>query len=241
MKMNYGQLGFEDVNDEYQAFVNKFKPVKNTDDCYTPEPVYQAVLDYCVKRYGIDPKKVVRPFWPGGDYLHEEYPDGCCVVDNPPFSIITQIVKDYMANGIRFFLFAPYLTNFRCAAEGVTHIITSSNIVYHNGADVNTSFVTNMEPDNIARSAPDLRRRIADVNVKINKSNAMNTVKYIYPDCVLSATMLGRMAVHGAEFVLKRGNGKFIHELDSQFEAKKSIFGGGFLMSTKATKERAEA
>lgn len=106
------QMTLGDVDAGYQAFVDKFKPKKTTDDCYTPEPVYKAVLDWVVNEYGIDPNNIVRPFWPGGDYLREEYPEGCTVVDNPPFSIVTKICRDYMAAGVKFFLFAPYLTNF---------------------------------------------------------------------------------------------------------------------------------
>ena len=60
------QLRFEDLNEEYKAFTEKFKPKKTTDDCYTPENVYKAVLDWVVAEYGIDENNVVRPFWPGG-------------------------------------------------------------------------------------------------------------------------------------------------------------------------------
>jgi hypothetical protein len=74
------QMTLGDVDAGYQAFVDKFKPKKTTDDCYTPEPVYKAVLDWVVNEYGIDPNNIVRPFWPGGDYLREEYPEGCTVV-----------------------------------------------------------------------------------------------------------------------------------------------------------------
>ncbi len=29
--------------EDYEGFVEKFKPKKTTDDCYTPEPVYEAI------------------------------------------------------------------------------------------------------------------------------------------------------------------------------------------------------
>ena len=35
---------------DYEGFVDKFKPKKTTDDCYTPAEVYGAVLNY-VKKY----------------------------------------------------------------------------------------------------------------------------------------------------------------------------------------------
>lgn len=77
----------------YEEFVEKFKPKLTTDDCATPEPVYDAVLGWVVKEYGIDPKSVLRPFWPGLDYQQQEYPDGCVVVDNPPFSILSKWLR----------------------------------------------------------------------------------------------------------------------------------------------------
>ncbi|MFR0556541.1 hypothetical protein [Pseudoscardovia radai] len=54
-----------------------------------------------------DDVPIVRPFWPGTDYERAQYPDGCVVVDNPPFSILAKIIRFYQAHGIRFFLFAP--------------------------------------------------------------------------------------------------------------------------------------
>ena len=73
---------------DYDGFVEKFKPKKTTDDCYTPEPVYNAVRDWVVEEYGLDASKFVRPFYPNGDYENYDYPDDCVVVDNPPFSIL---------------------------------------------------------------------------------------------------------------------------------------------------------
>ncbi|OZG51970.1 ParB-like nuclease [Pseudoscardovia suis] len=58
--------------------------------------------------YGVgDDVPIVRPFWPGADYGRVEYPGGCVVVDNPPFSILSKIIRFYQAHGVRFFLFAP--------------------------------------------------------------------------------------------------------------------------------------
>ena len=52
----------------YEEFVEKFKPKKTTDDCYTPSLVYEAVKDWACEQFNIDPGKIVRPFYPGGDY-----------------------------------------------------------------------------------------------------------------------------------------------------------------------------
>lgn len=55
------QISFED-------FCEKFKPKKTTDDCYTPPTIYEVIKNWACKEYGIDPDKIVRPFYPGGDY-----------------------------------------------------------------------------------------------------------------------------------------------------------------------------
>lgn len=33
----------------YEEFVDKFKPKKTTDDCYTPGAIYEAVKDWAIK------------------------------------------------------------------------------------------------------------------------------------------------------------------------------------------------
>ena len=110
----------ETLND-YDGFVEKFKPKKTTDDCYTPPNVYEVIKNYAIEKYGLDGREIVRPFKPGGDYESYDYPDGCVVIDNPPFSIISQICKNYAEWGVDFFLFAPHLTNF--SIQNANHII----------------------------------------------------------------------------------------------------------------------
>lgn len=87
----------------YEEFVEKFKPKKTTDDCYTPPETYEEVKAWACERYDIDPENIVRPFWPGGDYQAADYQPGCVVLDNPPFSILSQIVTWYQERGILFF------------------------------------------------------------------------------------------------------------------------------------------
>ena len=133
----------------YESFVEKFKPKLTTDDCYTPEEVYAVVLDW-VKRNSVvhfGDAQVVRPFRPGGDYQAEAY-DGRVVVDNPPFSILSSIIRWYTEQGVRFFLFAPALTllSARIPPGAITYVPASVEIEYHNGAKVSTSFVTNLLP-----------------------------------------------------------------------------------------------
>ena len=70
------QITMEDTNPEYAAFVEKFKPRKTTDDCYTPPAVMAAVQEYVANRYGYPLDRQVRPFFPGRHYDQDEYPDG---------------------------------------------------------------------------------------------------------------------------------------------------------------------
>ena len=241
--MNIDQITFADDSQEYKDFIEKFKPKKTTDDCYTPELVYDAVLNYAINRYGLDCNNIVRPFWPGGDYQKADYPDGCCVVDNPPFSIISPISRWYMEHGIKFFLFAPHLTNFNVRVDGVTHIITAARVTYANGALVNTSFLTNLEPGILARSDAELRQIIikADCANKAISAKQKQQPKYIYPNHILTASSLGYMATHGVEFVVKADDAAFTSAMDSQRSNKKGIFGGGYYLSEKAAAEKAAA
>ena len=234
------QMSIGDIDPEYQAFVDKFKPKKTTDDCYTPENIYKVVLDWVVKEYGIDPDNVKRPFWPGANYLEDEYPDGCCVVDNPPFSILSQICKTYMSAGIKFFLFAPYLTNFS-GSQRLTHIVTTATITYENGAEVSTAFLTNLDERFEIRTAVDLQKAIKAANqenlAKIRKVQP----KYSYPMELLTATDVGYMSTHGVEFNVPFGETFFVRTLDAQKEHGKAIYGGGFLLSEEYTEIRAAA
>lgn len=96
----------------YEEFVEKFKPKKTTDDCYTPPEIYEAIKDWACKEYDVDPDKIVRPFWPGGDYEAFEYPNECVVLDNPPFSILAKICTFYLERDIPFFCLRRRLPHF---------------------------------------------------------------------------------------------------------------------------------
>lgn len=83
-----------------------------TDDCYTPHDVYDVVLDWVIDKYNLqDDTKIVRSFYPGGNYKEFDYPTNCVVIDNPPFSILASIRKWYMKQGIKYFLFCPTFTS----------------------------------------------------------------------------------------------------------------------------------
>ena len=126
----------------YEEFVEKFKPKKTTDDCYTPPKIFEVIKNWVCNHYKKDPENIVRPFWPGGDYEKFEYPADCLVLDNPPFSILNKICNYYMDNNIEFFLFAPSLILLSAGGARFNHIICDCKIEYENGAKVPTSFVT---------------------------------------------------------------------------------------------------
>jgi len=148
---------------QYNAFVDKFNPKKTTDDCYTPESIYNAVADYVSCKYKLDRACFVRPFYPGGDYEKDAqtYDKKTVVVDNPPFSILKKIILFYMDRGTKFFLFAPYLTVFNLVdIPGVCALPCGVDITYENGATVKTAFVTNMAAGyKIMNIRPRLSRR----------------------------------------------------------------------------------
>ena len=230
-------------NPEYDAFVEKFKPKKTTDDCYTPPLVYEAVKNWAVSEYGIDPKKIVRPFYPGGDYENFDYSGGKVVLDNPPFSILSKICAFYLDRGVPFFLFAPSLTVFsgRNVAMKMNHIVCGASIVYENGAVVRTAFVTSYGGDEIARTAPDLERAIQKACDAIRKETVRTVPKYVYPDHVLTAAMLQRYSKYGIDYSVRRSQCRLISKLDAQTESGKSIYGGGLLLNERAAAERAAA
>ena len=232
-----------DESREYQAFIDKFKPKKTTDDCYTPPLIYDVVKNWACDRYGIDPAHIVRPFYPGGDYEHYDYPDGCVVLDNPPFSILSKICEFYLDRNIQFFLFAPSLTAFsgRNVAMRMNHIVCDADITYENGAVVRTAFVTSYGGDIIAETAPDLTKAIAAAEVKIKDETKREIPKYIYPDHILTAAMLQKYSKYGIEMTVRRCDCTLVPRLDAQRESKKNIFGCGLLLSDRAAAERAAA
>ena len=230
-------------NAEYEAFTDKFKHKLTTDDCCTPPEVYEAVKNWACAKYGIDPAKIVRPFYPGGDYESFDYSGGAVVVDNPPFSILSKICAFYLDRGIPFFLFAPSLTAFsgRSVAMRMNHIICDANIVYENGAVIKTAFVTSYGGDIVAQTAPELDRAVQEAVYKLKAEKTRKLPKYDYPDNVVTAAMLKRYSKYGIDFKVRRDECTLIAKLDAQAEAKKAIFGGGLLLTMQKAAEKAAA
>lgn len=228
----------QEGNDEYNEFLDKFEPRKTTDDCYTPDLVYDAVADWVAKEYGLRRKNFVRPFYPGGDYQKETYAKNAVVVDNPPFSILSQILKWYKEHGIRFFLFAPTLTLFSSSSSTACAIPTGASVIYKNGASVNTSFLTNLEPEGTRiRTAPTLNKVVQDASDETQKALHKDLPKYSYPDYVITSAMVAHWSKYGIDFRLSVADSVQIEALDAQKEVGKAIFGKGYLLSERAAVE----
>ena len=226
--------------EDYEGFVEKFKPKKTTDDCYTPEMVYTAVADWCAKEYSIDKSNFVRPFYPGGDYKSFDY-SGKIVVDNPPFSILSQIIRFYIEHNIKFFLFAPNLTSCRYG-DFCTVLVVGVDVTYTNGAVVDTSFVTNLEPHEVrARTEPVLYSAVKSANQANLKEQKKQMPKYIYPLELATTAAIYPYSRLGINFCIPRAESVRVSSLDSQKKAGKAVYGSGWLVSERVKMERERA
>jgi hypothetical protein len=188
-----------------------------------------------VSEYGVDRKKIIRPFWPGVDYQKQNY-EGRVVVDNPPFSILSKIIKFYEERNIKYFLFCNAMTSF--SIKSGCHIVIDTPIVYENGAKVSTGFITNLD-DMEARTAPDLDAAIRNEAKKHKQTKTLP--KYVYPDCVLTVAELRLLSKYGINFCVNKSESVPVRVLDSQRMIKKTIFGSGRFISEKAAAEKAAA
>lgn len=235
----FEQIEFAPDSAEYTEFTNKFKLKKTTDDCYTPPHVYDAICRWVCKTYKIDPVTIIRPFYPGGDYQREDY-TGKVVLDNPPFSIVTQICRFYNDHKIPFFLFVPALTAL-IRDDRTTVLTTFVDITYDNGAKVRTSFATNLSPGVRLWTAPELRAEIDEAQKQHKKETTKKLSKYAYPDAVLTAARAGYFSSHGVDLMIRTEDCTRICKLESQRKVGKECFGGALLLSERAAAERAAA
>jgi len=232
--------GWEDK--EYKAFTEKFKAKKTTDDCYTPDNIYEAVANWVAVEYSVNKACFVRPFYPGGDFENYPYKPTDIVVDNPPFSIFSKIRKFYNSSGISFFLFAPALTLFSGADDKTTFIPCGVGITYENGAVVSTSFATNLEEGRVlVRTAPGLYAAVKAADDENKRKKTKPLPKYIYPDNIITAGIVQRWCKYGVEYSLDGCDALLISAMDEQKAKGVSIFGSGFILGTKAAAERAAA
>ena len=204
-------------NETYEEFVNKFKPKLTTDDCYTPPKIYSVVLEWVKKYYGVN-ERIIRPFNPNDDYKKYDY-SNAVVVDNPPFSILAEIIDYYLDNNIKFFLFAPALTCFVYLAKNrkICILPIHVNITYENGARITTGFVTNLENNAININA-ELYKLIKNCHEDKSRRKVKHSYDYI---CIGNCNKLAKC---GVDFKIKSFK-EFVRKKDNY-----AIFGGGALL-----------
>lgn len=223
----------------YEEFVEKFKPKKTTDDCYTPPEIYEVIKDFCVKEYGLNEADIIRPFKPCGDYKRENY-QGKVVVDNPPFSIMTEIINFYAKFGIKYFLFCSCLTaplNVLYKTKG-QFLNIGVGITYENGAIIQTSFCTNLNNDNIfIKNYPNFKAEIERVNERLIQCKKKKITKIQHNDNVLTSALIKEIAT--AEF--KVGFNQIRPFNSEKIQGIKKLFGASFLISDEVAKAKAKA
>ena len=239
-KVHTNSSGNPIVFRDYESFVAKFADnPKTTDDCYTPQDVYEAVVRYVGTIVDLSDRLVLRPFYPGGDYENAEYPDNGIVIDNPPFSILAKIVRFYMASSVPFFLFGSGMTIMQYCKYGATAVIPGGQgIRFANGALVRINFTTNLLPDVMATTAPGLAEAIKACP---SQNTAVNLPKYGYPDNVVSVSRMQTISSAGILFSVPRAEATTITGLDNHPNGHGALFGDHLLVSQAQAQAQAQA
>ena len=222
---------------DYASYVAKFQKnnAKTTDDTYTPPDVYEAVISYLRSMGFLQSHHIIlRPFYPGGDYLHADYPPDGIVIDNPPFSIFSKIVRHYTDRHIPFFLFGPGMTILSCAIC-CTAVIANTSIRFDNGATVRINFASNLFPGSpVAVTAPALYRAISACPSQ--QTGKKTLPRYAYPDEVISVSRLQQIATH-VEFSIPRSEAQRIRDLDFHPKGRGALFGDHLLVSSRVAEQ----
>ena len=214
---------------DYESYIAKFRDnPKTTDDTYTPSDVYDAILKYVGEVYDMTDKVILRPFYPGGDYENAEYPENGVVIDNPPFSIFTNIVKFYSQRSVPFFLFGPGLTIMSCC-KYCTAVIVANQITFENGAFVRCNFATNLMGDAIAVASA---RLSSYLDACPSQKQKVNLPSYAYPEEIVSTSDLQTIARGDEEFYIYRSSSRIVKDLD--LHPKKGGLFGDHLLTAKA-------
>ena len=102
--------------------------------------------------------------------------------------------------------------------------------------------MTSLEPPDLRyRTAPTLYQAIKKAAEQIAKDTKKELPKYSYPPAVASAAHLYQYAKYGIEFRATRAESAHVSKLDAQAPSKKTIFGGGYLLSERLAAEREKA
>lgn len=213
---------------DYDTWLNNLRvKVKTSDDTFTPKEIYKTILEYINEKIiPIDSIEIQRPFYPGGDYKKdaETYNEKSVVIDNPPFSMCSEIIEFYKKNNIKFFLFISGLTIFSYLEIDLHLLCPYQAIEYDNGAKVNTCFIHNLLPKGVTISG-DLRDRLSKLATKTRKTRK----KIQYPNEVLSvAQSLALAARIKGEVTIT--NYKAVSGLNYKGKQKK-VFGKAMILS----------
>nr|DAO70391.1 MAG TPA: adenine-specific methyltransferase [Bacteriophage sp.] len=215
---------------DYESYIAKFQnKEKTTDDTYTPQDIYEAVSDYVRSIYPMEGKEILRPFYPGGDYEHAEYPEDGVVIDNPPFSMFSKICKFYSERRIPFFLFGPGLTIFSCL-KYCSAVVIAPQIEFSNGAKVKCNFATNLIGDVLVTISHELSEAIAACP---SQNQKVNLPKFRYPQELLSVSDFQTMAKGNLPFSVNRDEAVIVSNLDNH-PKKGGLYGSHLLISEAA-------
>lgn len=203
---------------EYYAWLKNLaqnKEVRKTsDDTFTPPEAYDDFLECVHNLIDIDDSKIVRPFYPDGDYQKYSYKPDDIVVDNPPFSKLSEIVRFYEERNIKYFLMAPALTLFNIAhGEATCYVVRNKDVIFDNGVKIKIAYVTNMLKDKVVmykepKPKPKSKRKGAELT-KYESSAALLLKSCRIPSGVEIVKL------HPKRYITKDKNGK-------------QIFGGAF-------------
>lgn len=232
-----GGSGNPIVFHDYESFIAKFADnPKTTDDCYTPPDIYDAVVKWLGTKIDLTGKQILRPFYPGGDYVMAEYPEDGIVIDNPPFSLFTKIVQFYCTRNVPFFLFGPGLTIGTCF-RWCTAIFISDQIRFSNGAMVRCNFASNLFGDAVMYSSPELSKMIKKCP---SQNQKVNLTKYSYPDELCSVNHMQTIAKGDYDFIIHRDECKIVKDLDHHPKAS-GLFAEHLLLSSGKAAAKAAA
>lgn len=188
-----------------------------SDECYTPEPLYNYIIDWVfMHTRKADGLEICRPFYPGGDYTKEDYTEKV-VIDNPPFSILSQIVRFYEEHKVPYFLFGPSLTLLATIRGQATNYIFPHNhdVYYDNGVNVKTGFISNLFDHKIILAA--------DMDLPSGKPKPKKN-KVDYPEGIYNSARLSSKA-YNAEKTIYYDDISYTTTLPDG----KRIFGGGIV------------
>ena len=124
----------------------------------------------------------------------------------------------------------------------MNHIICDADIIYKNGANVRTAFVTNLgDGETVLQTAPSLGKAVNNAVEKIRKETVKQVPKYLYPRQIVTAALMQRYSKYGVELKIGKSECVRVSKMDAQKDSGKKIFGGGLLLSDEAAARHEQA